>query len=364
MANKYSKLCIDKEKITDWIELWCESNLKGDSRITKSENANRIQYNIVNGDNTIKIDFIKCANGLLTISPNVGVNIAISTQIAESIYERVANVLKDSPFAKGFSILISKEDFDIVIELIQTLEGVTLKNYSEQFEEGKAKYQLYQFSGPAGDTVTIKMYPNTKRMQIQGKPLWLFNEIVSLVSENGVEMRDVVDAHLKYCNVDMNQKDVFEEMEAVLGSDLFNYLSTSHKAILSTSFILSKIDIDMPEYSGMIQQALRAFEGFAKKVYSKYGLICPPEHQIGMFFTRTDKLSPFKMQTKYSSGLDLDVETKLTKMYVFIREKRHPYAHAGANDFETSIISSRKIADEKLGEIIIAMKTWHQMLVV
>lgn len=129
------------------------------------------------------------------------------------------------------------------------MDGVTLKNYSEQSEDGKAKYQLYQFSGPTGDTVTIKMYPNTERMQMQGKPLWLFNEIVSLVSENGAEMSEVVDAHLKYCNVVMNQKDVFEEMEAVLGSDLFNYLSTSHKAILSTSFILSKIDMDMPDYS-------------------------------------------------------------------------------------------------------------------
>lgn len=364
MANKYSKLCIDKEKITDWIQLWCESNLEGTSEVSKTENASRIQYTIVNENNLIKLDFIKCANGLFTITPNVGVNIPISTQIADSIYERVANVLKDSPFVNGFSILISKDDFEVVVELIKTLDGVVLKNYSEQTEEGKAKYQLYQFSGPAGDTVTIKMYLNTGRMQLQGKPLWLFNEIVSLVSENGAKMSDVVDAHLKYCNVDMNQNDIFEEMEAVLGSQLFNYLSTTHKAILSTSFILSKIDMDMPDYSGLIQQALRAFEGFTKKVYAQYGLICPPDGQVGMFFTRPDKMSPFTMQTKYSNGLDSDVEAKLTKMYVFIYEKRHPYLHAGANDFETSIISNRKIADEKFGEIITSMKTWHQMLVV
>ena len=137
-----------------------------------------------------------------------------------------------------------------------------------------------------------------------------------------------------------------------------------YKAILSTSFILSKIDIDMPDYSGLIQQALRAFEGFAKKVYSKYGLNCPPDGQIGMFFTRPNKVSPFTMKKEYSNGLDLEIEIKLTKMYIFIFEKRHPYLHAGANDFETSIISNRKIADEKFGEIITSMKTWHQMLVV
>ena len=27
MASKYSKLCIEKAQIQDWIQLWCEENL-------------------------------------------------------------------------------------------------------------------------------------------------------------------------------------------------------------------------------------------------------------------------------------------------------------------------------------------------
>jgi len=68
MANKFSKLDIDKSKISDWIKHWCELNLDGDSSIRYSDIGQRIQYAIINNDKTIKIDFIKCSGDLLTIS--------------------------------------------------------------------------------------------------------------------------------------------------------------------------------------------------------------------------------------------------------------------------------------------------------
>lgn len=296
MANKFSKLHIDKNRIQEWIQLWCEANLEGESTINFSESGERIQYTICNKNDTIKIDFIKCTGGLLTISPKVGKNIPISTQIAESIYERVKDVMKESPFANGFSILLSKDDFDTVIELVKEMQNVTEKNFSQQLEEGKAAYYLYQFQSEFKDCVTVKYYLNTNRMQVQGKPLFLFNEIVSLVSENGAKLNDVVDAHLKYCSVDIPKNDIYEEMKNIFGDDLFDFLSTTQKAIFSTAFILSKIEINMADYSGIIQQALRGYEGFAKKVFTNKKLICDGNKQLGMFFSRRNETSPFIMR--------------------------------------------------------------------
>ena len=359
-ANKYSKLCIDKSKITEWIQLWCEANLTGKSDITFTENANRIQYTINNEGKVIKIDFIKCNGGLLTITPKVGVNIPISTQIADSICERVVNVLKDSPFANGFSIWVSKADFDVIIELIECMEGVSKKNYSEQLEEGRAQYYLYQFQGSSKDSITIKYFLNTGRMQLQGKPLFLFNEVVSMVSENGAALNDVVDAQLRYCSIDIPKDDIYEEMKKVLGDKLFNFLSSTQKAILSTAFILSKIEIAMPDYSGIIQQALRAYEGFTKKVYAQKGLECEGDKQLGVFFARPDKMSPFVMKQEYAKLLDSETEKQLTSMYTFYHRKRHPHAHATANDFDTAIITNRQVADELFNEIISKMKASHE----
>lgn len=338
--------------------------MQGKSFISHNEKTDRIQYSINNLGNIIRIDFIKRADGLLTITPNVGVNIPISTDIAEYIYSKVANVFKNSPFSNGFSILIPYDDFNIVLDLVKTMNGVILKSQSNQLEDGKAKYYLYQFSGPAGDSVTVKYFISTNRMQLQGKPLWLFNEIVSLVSENGAKMDDVIDAHLHYCSVTMKIDDIYEEMESVLGTDLYNYLPNTHKAILSTSFIMSKIDVEMPDYSVLIQQALRAFEGFIKKIYAQKGLICSGDKQLGMFFTRPNKTSPFTIQAKYDNIVNDDDKKRLIDMYTFYYEKRHPYFHSGANDVETRIISNKKIAEEKFNEIINYMKSWYQSAVI
>lgn len=198
-------------------------------------------------------------------------------------------------------------------------------------------------------------------MQLQGKPLWLFNEIVAMVSENGVEMNDVIDAQLRYYNVEIDKKEIYEEMEAVLGKNLFDFLSNALKAILSTSFMFAKIDITLSDYSPIVQQALRTFEGFIKKVLNTNGIECIGDTQLGTFFIRPNKESSFTMQTQYSEILDNeDLEKSLVAMYTFYYNKRHPYFHTTAYDIDTRIISNRKVADELFSEIISKMKAWYE----
>lgn len=359
MANKYSKLSIDKNKIPEWIRLWCEENMEDRFEIAEVDGKDRIQYTISSEKIVVKLDFQKCSGGLLTICPKVGTNIPVSMLIAESIYERVCNVLKNSPFANGFSIVLPEEDFDTVIDLISEIEGVTLSNFYEQNEEGKAKYKLYKYKGFAGDSVVIRYFPKTSRMQMQGKPLYLFNEIVAMVSENGAEQDEVVDAHLKYCNVDMKKEDIYEEMEAILGTNLFNFLSKTQKVILSTSFILSKIEGDLGDNSVLVQPANRAFEGFAKKIYAQEGLECDGEQQLGKFFEWPEHISPL-MKDEYVNKLDDHIVKGFTAMFKFYTQYRHPYMHSSAYDYSTTIIENRKVAEEKLNEVISAMKSWYE----
>lgn len=357
MANKYSRLLIDSRKISDWILFWCEENLSDPFTIDCNEISTRFQYSIVSGNNTIKIDFIKCKGGLLTIAPNVGSHTDISTQIADSIYDRVKYAITDSPFANGFSVLLGEDDFSTIIELLCGDENITLDNYSEQLNPGQAQYKLYRFTGAAGDSVTVKYYLSTKRMQLQGKPLSLFTEIVAMVSECVTTVNDVVDAHLRYCSLNIPRDDIYEEMKNSLGSEIFSFLSTTQKSLLATTFILDKIELDMPDYSGLITPALRAFEGYTKKLFAQQGLQCDGDKQLGEFFERSSKTEPFCMKNSYSSKLDADIERKLTAMYDFYYRNRHPYAHASAYDFTTTIISDRKAADEIFQEIIQKMKS-------
>lgn len=359
MANKYSKLSIDKEKISNWIGLWCEENITGQYNISSVDSKNRIQYTIDNEGNNIKIDFQKCAGGLLTICPKVGANIPISMEIAESIYKRVGNALKDSPFANGYSIILDEDNFNLIIELLTEIEGVVLKNYSESDPEERVKYRLYRFVGPAGDTIVIRYFTTTSRMQMQGKPLFLFNEVVSMLSEKDDKQDEVVDASLKYCNIDMKEEDIYEEMEQVLGSNLYKFLSKSQKIILSTSFILSKLEGNLGDNSVLLQPANRVYEGFVKKIYAQEGLECDGEQQLGRFYDWPDDCHP-EMKPQYAETLDAEILKGFTSMFKFYSKYRHPYMHATAYDYSTSIIENRDIAEEKLKEVLTSMKSWYE----
>lgn len=358
-SSKYSKLSIEENKILGWIELWCEENLPGECDISLSENKDRIQYVINNDGNIIKIDFLRCNGGLITICPKVGTNIPISIQIADSIYDRVSNVMSKSPFSHGFSIILSEEDFNVIIELISNMDGTVLTNSSIQNEKGKQQYRLYKFTGPAKDFVVIKYYPNTSRMQLQGKPLMLFNEVVEIVSDNCENQNDVVDANIKYCNVDVKQEEIFEEMERILGSDLYRFLSTTQKIILSSSFILNRIDGYLGDYAILFIPANKTFEGFVKKIFAERGLQCEGKNQLGTFFKWDNDITPV-MREEYASKLDTETERCLTGMFKAYSDFRHAYAHVSACDSTTAIVEDRRNAEDKFSSVIVAMKSWYE----
>lgn len=166
MAGKYSKLLIDSSKIPEWINIWCEKNLKGDFNIECIDKKERIAYIINNDGKEIKIDFIKANGGALTIFPKVGKNQDISKLIAEDIFGRVNSDIDKSPYANGFSIKMPEEDFRVLIDLLGKYDNITNENYSIQDEVEKPKYEMYKFKSDLNDTVVIKYYNNTNRIQI------------------------------------------------------------------------------------------------------------------------------------------------------------------------------------------------------
>lgn len=357
MANKYSKLLFDASYLFDWINQWCELNLEDSFSITHRETDQRISYIITNDKEEIKIDFIKANGGALTIYPNVGKNQEISNLIAEDVYSRVTSNLTKSPFANGFSMKMAYDDFNILIELLRDYDNVSLETYSKQDIPGRPIYELYRFKSTLNDLVVIKYYNNTKRIQIQGKPLYLFNEILSLICQSEENANSVVDAHIEICNLSVDRDELNEELLGILGSEVYNFMTVSHRALLNDSIVLSKIRIDgLDDYSYIIQQALRAYEGFTLKMIKGKGCALPPRKQIGEFFTRQSVNDSFVMKQKYIMSLTASEITLFESMYSFFNSKRHPYMHSSDSDLTTTVIGTYDNALEKLEEIIQNMK--------
>ncbi len=357
MGSKYSKLVFDSSKIDNWINQWCELNLEGSFSIAKKDTAQRISYTILNGDKEIKLDFIKAKGGALTIFPGVGKNVDISERIAEDIYVRISSTLSKSPFANGFSIKMSYEDFSILVDLLKEYDDIILENYSKNDEPGKPMYELYRFKSALDDSVVVKYFNNTNRVQIQGKPLYLFNEIMSLICQSEKNAGSVVDAHIEICNLKVEQNTLNDELREILGVDVYNFMNVAHRAMLNTSLVLSKVRIDgLDDYSYIIQQALRTYEGFMLKMMSSKGCVLPPRKQIGEFFWRGSVNDPFRMKANYIGSLDSKYIDLFERMYNFFNSKRHPYMHSSDNDVTTTIIGTFDGAIDRLEEVIRNMK--------
>ena len=330
----------------------------GEFDIHSKDTAQRISYTILNDGTEIKIDFIKANGGALTIFPSVGKNPALSELIAEDIYNRVSSELGKSPFSNGFSIKMPFDDFEILIDLLKEYDDISLENYSKQDEPGKPRYELYRFKSDLNDTVVVKYFNNTNRIQIQGKPLYLFNEITSLICQSEENAGSVVDAHIELCNLKVERSELNNELMDILGIDVYNFMTVTHRAMLNTSIILSKVKIDgLDDYSYILQQALRTYEGFMRKMMSTKGCKFKPKKQIGAFFTnRPNDNVDFTMKPQYTSGFDANLISIFESMYNFYRSNRHPYMHSSDNDSTTSIIGTYEKALEKLEEIIHHMK--------
>ena len=358
--NKFSKLLFDRSKIPSMINNWCELNLEGDYKINHTDSSQRAMYSIITADKEIKIDFINAKGGAITIFPGVGKNQDASLMIAEYIYDNIAPELSKTPFSNGLSIKMSYDDFVTIINFLDEYDDIERVNYSKKDEVGKAKYELYKYKSVFDDTVVLKYYTNTKRLQIQGKPLYLFNEIISLIGLDEKKADAIVDAHIEMCNLDLTKEEIDGELLGILGEDLYSYLTITQRAFLNSSIVLSKIRVDnLEDYSYIVTPALKAYEGFLLKILRDEGVSLPKNNPVGAIFGRSDKNVDFKMNMSYTTGLSQKKIDIFEKMYNYYSRNRHPYMHCTESDVTTVVISSFDNATTTLNGVISAFKSHY-----
>jgi hypothetical protein len=367
--NKYSKLQLDKSKVENVIRNWCDQELADPYTLKKTENAQQIAYTVTCGDNSFMIILYKGAGDTYTISPNTGKDKVTSAIVAEYIYSQLCSELVKSPYANGFSMKMPYDDFTILIQLLEENDDISFETTSNVSEPGRAQYKMYRLRSTKQDTVVIKYYTGTGRIQVQGKPLYLFNEILSLICDTGENAEALVDAHIQLCDLTVNRADLDDDLLNILGTGLYNFLTVSQRAMISSSLVLSRVTINgLNDYSYIIMQSLKAFEGFLEKLLVQDGFSMnankngTKRHHVGDFFEK--KGVDFVFKTAYISTPKSVNRSVLEKTYTFFNMNRHPFMHARGDDVTTVVISSFDEAKVRLDELLKEMKKRFQEFVI
>lgn len=284
----------------------------------------------------------------LTVYENKNGTTTLSKQgMDDAVFEKIATALKQGcsvgdggPFE--FSVLrFDKEKIADLFEFLRE-QGVTLERDNE--ENG---YRLVKLKSPQGDTLTVKHYGNGT-LQMQGRRAMLATFVLDYLA-NVLSYEQAVKAQLDTYEVKLNVPEIRNEVEGKLPAS-FNRLSDVVQKQLTTALALSKLDIDLPDFTPVAFPAVRGLEGFIKTELKNAGLNPAPGAGFAEYFEQVTGGTGHKMREMQSNFVGELVATELARCYTLYSDERHGLAHLGLNER-----SSRLLPDLLTARTIIGM---------
>lgn len=349
--GKYKGLHVDKTLLPSWIEEF------SGQYFTKSEISDinpvkdtQHRCTIFGDGKEVLLDFYFAKDGKTTMLPT-GKNSDISKELAEFIYNKIQYKTGDTK-TRNYSVdKLEREILDELLEYLRQLSGVTQINHKRNDINTS---DLWQFSSHIGDKITL-IYYDKKKLQIQGKPLYLFNEVNVFLSAF-IEFDEVIKTQKEFLDVEISPTKVKQEMKDSLPS-AYNILGDNLKKILVSSFALQKFDYPFEDYSPIAFPALKTLEGYLKSILLPYGIVVAKN--FGTVFQPSGPKHVLISKWQGTIG-NIRIIQITEEIYAYLYKHRHTLFHTGAFDADTRIIETRQEADLIVSEVLALIEKSHQ----
>lgn len=355
--GKYKNLRIDIEDIPAMINSWgIESPYETvDVTIPSDMKAQTLNYIVRCDDRDAILAVYPSKGGVYTISPNFGKEKEISKMIADYISDNCGVLANSNPYRNGFSIDVSKEDFDVFYALLREYDDISVESERRDAYKFFVKIRSTEYR----DSIAISYY-NSGKLVIQGKTLELFYRAIEIITQ-GKEIDRVVNAATKSANITVNSEEILTDMKNSLG-EVYDFLPDAHKAIMTMAYMFYRTNITIVgrelrvDYSELFHPASRVMEGFILKLLSDNKVILKDETTVGFYFHNEEAREPLSLKEEYVSKIDNDdISREINKAYKVYHRIRHPYSHSSDKNYTTSVIETRDTADRNFEEIIEVM---------
>lgn len=282
---------------------------------------------------SLNIYFIN--EGTTTLQYKTGANQELSFDIASLIKEKCS--IKEFKSNSFYLKAIRKVDFETILEFLVEDQNTIL---SDEVVKNGRKVRV---QGIQGDGITLFHYSNDAFM-IQGKPRMLFNDIVVLLSEM-MPFKDIIEKQLEFYETNLTAADIVGELENRLPIS-GKYLEDKIKIVFSPSLAVSKIIIELDDYSFFAFPALRGLEGVLKQIFKENDIIINSKdgfrdyiHNRGVNTILSD-LSKEKIKCQKT-------ENAICEIYSFYNSQRHSLFH-----MEGTVINSRTLTFQEATHLI------------
>lgn len=360
--KKYTGLEINLDNVQGWIELYCSKKEYQNARVKKYESGQSIDYEVVHNGGSFSFSFFASKGGRYSLSYKRGKNKVDSKEFVDMVVEASANVNKPSDDNKGYLLHIKPSDFDAFIDLLID-DDISIVSHTDDTQSVKCTIKSIHYR----DEITIHYYKTTNNVFIQGKRLQLFDKATDILAGIG-DFVQVVNAEIKYAEVDITSDKVIENMKESLGA-VYYFLNDAQRAIISSAFKFYRIEIELKDYSPFVQPMCRAMDGFFYKLFKEFDIDVEDNdgeyYGISHFFrSENEHVNPLKLKSEFASKIDNErVELEFNRLYKWYHQYRHNYSHSTDINFTTDVIESRNVADTRFREAVDLYRTVYDTIV-
>lgn len=320
MAKSKKNLSLDKRLIKPVILDFFDDNIY-EFEIGDFEEKNKAigHYNIGIRieDEEYDIDFYFKNNGLTTISYS-----RYEGTIVEELVEHIETGCKFTCTENKSNLKsISTDEIEILIEFL--INEADAEIISKELTDSKIQTHFYKLKGPDYDELTITRF-TTGRMTVQGRPLYLYNNLVSIIAELDLGKFD------EFVGVDIDYDNIDTELKSALPIG-FSKVGDKMKKQLSVAIALQQFDLGMNDYTYITFNALRSLEGHIKKVLIENNVPdkhCGSGEGISCFIAIRKNIYKFNHDI-CGHKLNEDEISVLEESYSFYHKHRHELFHQG-----------------------------------
>lgn len=235
---------------------------------------------------------------------------------------------------------VGNEAVDLIKEFLIDECGASLT------EEAIPHGTKLTFNGQFGDAVTLISY-KTGTLTVQGKRKFLYTELIDILARV-IGLDEVISQQLKTISINITVEETLKEFKEVF-PESYKYLGDGLAAIISPALTVSKLDINLTDYSCLAFPALRGLEGYIRKIFLGYGIIVG--QNFGDVFDGSNSVIVIK--ANYSTAInDPIVEITLCNLYKYYKDNRHGLFHTDNVAEASRMLESKTEADVLLFEVI------------
>lgn len=235
-----------------------------------------------------------------------------------------------------------------VANLQMLLEFLIEQDAVIDIDEAAGNYRLLRLSGKRGDKLTLKHF-NNGTLQMQGVHAHLAALALDFVQS--VLPLDQILAHQKSIyEVPLTVEQIKRDLEARI-PHVHDSLHDGVRIQLSSALAMTKVGIELEDYSPIAFPALRGLEGYAFALLThEVGVTLATNAKLGNYFEKLG--AGYRLLSLYRTTASLGVQDRLANCYDLWHKNRHRLFHMDGTPETTRMLDTRAEAVAIVDEVL------------